>query len=124
MMGISPTELLLIAIVALVVIGPKDLPAALRSMGRSVRTIRRMAGSFQSQVDQFVRESEIDTLRREIMDLSKDANRATTMGKGAPTVGAPPQTVRDEPGRSELDGANDKGTVRDSSIRLKPADRA
>jgi sec-independent protein translocase protein TatB len=89
MMGISPTELLLIAIVALVVIGPKELPAALRSMGRTVRTLRRMAGAFQSQVDELVRDSEIDTLRREITDMSKSTGRTAAKRKGSQPVPLP-----------------------------------
>lgn len=92
MMGISPTELLLIAIVALVVIGPKELPGALRSMGRTVRTLRRMAGALQSQVDELVRDSEIDTLRREITDMSKSTGKAAAKRKGEPAgAGPPPQ---------------------------------
>jgi Tat protein translocase TatB subunit len=90
MMGISPAELVLIAIVALVVIGPKDLPAALRSMGRTVRTLRRMAGAFQSQVDELVRDSEIDTLRREITDMSKSTGKTAAKRKGEPVGAGPP----------------------------------
>ncbi|WP_342642281.1 Sec-independent protein translocase protein TatB [Rhodoligotrophos ferricapiens] len=52
MFEISATELLVIAAVALVVIGPKDLPDMLRGLGRFVRKLRNMAGDFQRQLDQ------------------------------------------------------------------------
>ncbi|WP_137392064.1 Sec-independent protein translocase protein TatB [Rhodoligotrophos defluvii] len=52
MFDISATELLIIAAVALVVIGPKDLPDMLRGLGRFVRKLRMMAGDFQRQLDQ------------------------------------------------------------------------
>lgn len=102
MMGISSTELLLIAIVALVVIGPKELPAALRSMGKIVRNLRRMAGAFQSQVDEFVRDSEIDTLRREITDMS--TGKTAAKRKGEPAGAAPPLPVEDRPSESSPGG--------------------
>lgn len=110
MMGISPTELLLIAIVALVVIGPKELPAALRSMGRTVRTLRRMAGAFQSQVDELVRDSEIDTLRREITDMSKSTGRTAAKRKGEPASAAPPPRDGVAPSRTDLESPRQERT--------------
>jgi sec-independent protein translocase protein TatB len=56
MMGISRMELMVIVLVGLIVIGSKDLPAALRTLGRSLRAVRRRAREFQVQVDQFVRD--------------------------------------------------------------------
>lgn len=52
MFDISAIELMVIAIVAIVVIGPKDLPDMLRNLGRFVRKLRMMAGDFQRQMDQ------------------------------------------------------------------------
>lgn len=51
MFEISATELMVIAVVAIVVIGPKDLPDMLRGLGRVVRRMRSMAGDFQRQMD-------------------------------------------------------------------------
>lgn len=117
MIGISPTELLLIAIVALVVIGPKELPAALRSMGRSLRTLRRMAGAFQSQVDELVRDSEIDTLRREITDMGKSTGKTAAKQKGKPAGAgsqggvAPSRTDPESPQQERTEGnQSNRGT--------------
>lgn len=59
MFDIAPTELLLCAVVALVIIGPKDLPKALRFVGNWVGKARRMAGTFRSGIDTMMRESEL-----------------------------------------------------------------
>lgn len=54
---------MMIAVVAIIVIGPKDLPRALRTVGQWVGKARRVAGDFQDSVDDMVRESELDELR-------------------------------------------------------------
>ena len=72
MMGISWMELMVIVMVALIVIGPKDLPAALRTVGQFVRGLRGMAREFQGHVDQLVRESEIDALWRDVEDAARE----------------------------------------------------
>ena len=59
-------ELLLIGVVALVVIGPKDLPRALRTAGFWVRKARTLSREFQSSVDQMIREAELDEVRQEL----------------------------------------------------------
>ena len=60
------SELMLIGLVALVVIGPKDLPRALRVAGFWVRKARTLSREFQSSVEQMVRESELDEMRQEL----------------------------------------------------------
>jgi sec-independent protein translocase protein TatB len=65
-------ELMVIAVVALIVVGPKDLPKLMRSAGQFVAKARRMAGEFTSAFDQMARESEMDELRQEIEALKKD----------------------------------------------------
>ncbi len=64
MFDIAWSELGIIAVVALVVIGPKDLPKVLRSVGQWVAKARSMAREFQSGIDDMVRESELDELRK------------------------------------------------------------
>lgn len=59
-------ELLLIGAVALVVIGPKDLPRALRVAGFWVRKARTLSREFQSSIDQMIREAELDEVREEL----------------------------------------------------------
>jgi sec-independent protein translocase protein TatB len=59
-------ELILIGAVALVVIGPKDLPRAMRIAGYWLRKARTLSREFQSSVDQMIRESELDEMRQEL----------------------------------------------------------
>ncbi len=70
------SELLLIGVVALVFIGPKDLPKALRVAGFWVRKARTLSREFQSSVEQMIREAELDEMRQELkkateIDLEK-----------------------------------------------------
>lgn len=64
MFDIAPTELLLCAIVALLVIGPKDLPKAMRVVGHWVGRARGMARHFRSGFDNMVREAELEEMER------------------------------------------------------------
>jgi sec-independent protein translocase protein TatB len=69
MFDIGWSEMLVVGAVALVVIGPKDLPAALRQAGKWMGAVRRMASDFQGQVNEAMREAELDELRREVNNL-------------------------------------------------------
>ncbi len=64
MFGVDSTELLIIALVALVVIGPKDLPRTLRYVGNWVGKARRVASQFRASFDDMVRESELQELEQ------------------------------------------------------------
>ena len=89
MLDFSWGEVMLIGGVALIVIGPKDLPKALRTVGQITTKLRRMAGEFQSQFNEAVREAEFDEIRGEVDGVRKSAG---TMGP----VFNPVQTIRDE----------------------------
>lgn len=64
MFDIASSELILVALVALLVIGPKDLPRVLRSVGNWLGKARRMAAHFRSGIDEMVRQSEIEELEK------------------------------------------------------------
>ena len=70
MFGIDSSELLLIAIVALVVIGPKELPGLLRTWGRWMAQMRGMASEFRGHVDEMVRQSELDEVKKQLTGAS------------------------------------------------------
>lgn len=67
--GIGGIELIVIAIVALVVVGPKDLPMMMRKVGKVVGKARAMANEFRSSFDEMARQSELDDLRKEVEAL-------------------------------------------------------
>ena len=64
MFDIGPTELLLIVVVAVVVIGPKDLPLALRTAGRWMAKIRKVSGHFRAGLDAMIREAEMEEMEK------------------------------------------------------------
>jgi len=66
MFDIGWSELAVIALVALLVIGPKDLPKAMRTAALWIRKIRALAHEFQSGLNEIVREAELDELKRDI----------------------------------------------------------
>jgi sec-independent protein translocase protein TatB len=70
MFDFSWSEILLVGIVALVVIGPKDLPRVLRTAGQWMGRARAVAREFQVQVDQLVRESELNDVREHMSDVA------------------------------------------------------
>lgn len=71
--GIGFQELFFIAIIALVVVGPKDLPLMMRKFGQLVAKGRALANEFRAAFDDIARQAELDELRKEIDDL-KNAN--------------------------------------------------
>jgi len=70
MFDISWSEFLLIGVVALIVIGPKELPAVMRTLGQWTRKVRGMASEFQNQFQEAIREAEMADLKKEVDDLA------------------------------------------------------
>lgn len=66
MFGVDSPELLVIAIVALIFIGPKELPGMLRTVGRWVATARNLASEFRGHVDDMVRQADLDEVKKTI----------------------------------------------------------
>jgi sec-independent protein translocase protein TatB len=72
-------KIVIIAVIALVVIGPKELPAVLRTVGQWMGKIRRMAAEFQGQFQEAMREAEMADLKKSI-DAITDATRGIGSG--------------------------------------------
>ena len=64
MFDIGASELLLTVIVAIVVIGPKDLPLALRTAGKWIGKVRRVSGHFRSGIENMIREAEMEEMEK------------------------------------------------------------
>jgi sec-independent protein translocase protein TatB len=71
MLDVGWTEMLVIAIVMIVVVGPKDLPKMLRTFGRTTAKMRSMAGDFRKQFDDALKEAELDGVKDSLNDLRR-----------------------------------------------------
>ena len=91
MLDIGWSEMAVIAVVALIVLGPKELPNALKTAAHWMRTARKLAREFQSGVDQIVREAELDEARKTIQQAGR-LNIGKEIGKVVDPTG---ETLKD-----------------------------
>lgn len=78
MLDVGWSELLVIAVILIVVVGPKDLPPMIRAFGKMTARLRRTAGEFRAQFDEALREAELDDLRQSV-DEARKLNPATSL---------------------------------------------
>jgi sec-independent protein translocase protein TatB len=81
MFDISWSELLILAIVTLVFVGPKELPVFLRALGRYAGVVRRHANEFKAQFDAAMREAELDSMRKEVEEMQTSINSEVMRAK-------------------------------------------
>src|SRR3954469_6908201 len=96
MFDLAWSEIALIGVVALVVIGPKDLPEAIRGLARGVQKLRRMASEFQGQADELVREANLEEVRSSINEI-RNFNIRDTLEKAVDTDGTIRKTFTEDP---------------------------
>lgn len=102
MLDIGWSELLVVAIVAIVVVGPKDLPKLMRTFGFYAGKARRMAADFQRQFNEAIAESEADEVRKNLEAIKSNMGPAPDLNQpvGKPLMtgpSAPPKTQFVEP---------------------------
>lgn len=76
MFDIGWSELLIIGIVTLLFVGPKDLPVFLRTLGRYIGAIKKQAGEFRAQFDEALRETELDQLRKDVVGMKNEVEKS------------------------------------------------
>lgn len=93
MFDIGAAELLVIVVVAVLVIGPKDMPLALRTVGRWMGKVRRVSNHFRTGIDAMIREAEMEDMERKwqernkaIMDASSSADPPFEGGAHTPQM--------------------------------------
>lgn len=98
MFGIDTSELVIIAVLALLFIGPKELPGAMRTVGRWVGQIRGMARHFQSGIEAAIREAELEEMERKWREENDRIMREFPQsgGSASSTPPAPPTDVKPE----------------------------
>src|SRR5258706_5955220 len=72
MFDITSSKLLILGIVALLVIGPKDLPALLRTIGKYMGIIKRQAAEFRAQFEEAMRDSELQQLKKDVETMGQE----------------------------------------------------
>ena len=102
---IGASELLVIAVVALIVVGPKDLPLLLRKVGQFMARLRGMASEFRASFDEMARQSELDELRKEVAAMRSGQYMADAAGSAEMT--------------STFDDIN--RSLTDAGVQLEPA---
>ena len=100
MFDFTSSKLLILGIVALLVIGPKELPGLLRTLGKYMGIVRKHANEFRAQFDEAMRDSELEALKKEVETIGKDTEA---------TIRSAEQTVQSEvdAARSSVDSAMD-----------------
>ncbi|HXO91327.1 MAG TPA: Sec-independent protein translocase protein TatB [Stellaceae bacterium] len=116
------SELMLIGMVALVVIGPKDLPKALRVAGFWVRKARTLSREFQSSVEQMVREAELDEVREQLKKAS-EINIDHEFRQAVDPTGSLAESLK-PPELPNFSGPALPETYRDAPAVPEPADAA
>jgi sec-independent protein translocase protein TatB len=104
MFGIDAPELLVIVIVAIVVIGPKDLPLALRTAGRWIGKMRRVSNHFRTGLDAMIREAEMEEMERKWKEQNEAIMNASPPVHMEPINAetmAPPSVATPEPASAE-----------------------
>lgn len=99
MFDIGATELLLIAVVAILVIGPKDMPLALRTVGRWVGRMRKLSAQFRAGFDNIVREAELEEMEKKWKAQNEKIMREHPDGAPAemePTGAYPPVAAQEQ----------------------------
>src|ERR671913_1715108 len=89
MFDLSWGEVMVIGAVALIVIGPKDLPRALRTVGQVTGKLRRMAAEFQGQFNEAMREADLEDVKKQLQSVNESVPSLNTSFN-------PIQTIRDE----------------------------
>ncbi len=84
MFDITSSKLLILAIVALLVVGPKDLPLLLRTIGKYMGVIRRHAAEFRAQFDEAVRDTELEQLKQDLESVRHEMK--STIDEGAAAI--------------------------------------
>ena len=116
---LSWSHMLLILVVALVVVGPQELPKLMRKMGQWTAKARDMADQFRRSFDDMARQSELDELRKELDEL-RNARPLAGVEQDLNTALHGPTVSLEAPAESAADSAPESATVSDPLIAAAP----
>jgi len=116
MFDVGASELLLIVVIAIVVIGPKDLPMALRTAGRWIGKVRRISGHFRAGVETMIREAELAEMEKKWREQN-----AAIMAAHPPAT-AEQALVGPDPGTAPSDAVTTGEAATDAGAPQPPTD--
>ena len=119
MFDIGASELLVIVVVAILVIGPKDMPAAMRAAGRWIGKMRRMSYHFRAGVDEMVRQAEMEDMEKKWAD--RNAEIMAKYPTGADEEGGSPAKAPDRTSEPQMEPLAAAGTVPDPDAAAEAA---
>ena len=98
MFDIGASEVLVVVVVAVIVIGPKDMPVALRTAGRWIGKMRRASNHIRTGIDAMVREAEMEDMEREWKERNAQIMAQTPTGEMEPAPAPDAGASEDHPG--------------------------
>ena len=130
MLDIGWSEMAIVAVVALFIIGPKDLPKVLRTIGRYAGKVKAMAREFQDTIDEAVREADLDEVKKQIekvgrLDVRKSISNTIDpegkIGKALDFKGFPQSPKSGGDGHADRERAPDAKAGADAKTPAEPA---
>ena len=112
---LSWSHMLLVLVVALVVVGPKDLPKLMRTLGQWAAKARNMADQFRRSFDDMARQSELDELRKELEELRNTRPFAKTEDELSQALSGPVVSISKEEAPAESEPAATEPAMVDHS---------
>ena len=131
MFDVDASEFLVVVIVAIIAIGPKDLPVALRTAGRFIGKMRKISGHFRTGMETMIREAEMEEMEkkwqeqnRKVMEGNPGVEMTAANGGGAEMVPLPPPRPTPEPEPEAASAeARAKPAPKSSAKPRKPASK-
>ena len=133
MFDIGALELLVIVIVAVLVIGPKDMPLAMRTAGRWIGKVRKVSSHFRTGIDAMVREAELEDMEKKWKERNEEIMRATSLSDesnadapsasaeaAATTMSGPPPTEKPVPAEPKKASSPKATTTDQPDLPLAP----
>ncbi|MBS0642447.1 MAG: Sec-independent protein translocase protein TatB [Acetobacteraceae bacterium] len=119
MFDLAWSEILLIGVVALIAIGPKDMPVAIRAVTNAIKKARRMAAEFQTHVDEMMREADLKDVKQTFNEL-RSLDIKSTIEKAVDPDNAIRNTFADNPLAPAHPTASEVSTLDEVAVAERP----
>lgn len=117
------SEIAVVTVVALVVIGPKDMPVALKAVTDLIKKARRMAGEFQTHVDEMMREADLGEVREQFNEI-RNFNLRSTIERAVDADGSIRRTLTENPFTAAAGTSASINPMHPTPPPIQPAQRA